>query len=477
MSLKSLSMTIGGRGADTRARLEVRNPATGEIFATAPDAGEAELEAAVAAARTAFPAWRDTPWEARAAIVSRVGGTIAANAAELSAMLTREQGKPAEQAEFEVMAAAQWCHATASLTLPDREVAAGPGRRQITRHVPIGVVAGLSPWNFPVVLSIWKIAPALLAGNTLVLKPSPFTPMTVLRIGELVRDFVPAGVLNIIAGGDALGPMITAHPGFDKISFTGSTATGRRVMESAAPTLKRLTLELGGNDVAIVLPDVDIAVTAEKLFWSAFTNSGQVCVATKRAYVHDDIYDAFRDALANLAKTVPLGDGGEQGGALGPIQNRLQFDRVTSLVADCEANGYRLIRGVAPAGEGYFVPVTLVDNPPEDSRIVQEEQFGPVLPLLRFSDVEEVLQKANNSEMGLAGTVWSNDLDAAMRVAERMETGNVWINEALALSPFAAFGGRKQSGIGVENGIEGLMSYTEPKTFLIAGSPSGRHEG
>jgi acyl-CoA reductase-like NAD-dependent aldehyde dehydrogenase len=468
MTHENLSMTIGGKPVDTAVRLDVRNPATAEIFAQVPDAGETVLDAAIAAARAAFPAWRDTPWAQRAKIVSMIGDTIAANAAELAAMLTREQGKPGEQAQFEVMAAAQWCQATATLTLPDLEMEAGPGRRQITRHVPIGVVAGISPWNFPVVLSIWKIAPALLAGNTLVLKPSPFTPMTVLRIGELVRDFVPAGVLNVITGGDALGPMMTAHPGFDKVSFTGSTATGRRVMQSAAPTLKRLTLELGGNDAAIVLPDVDIAETAQKLFWSAFTNSGQVCVATKRAYVHEDIYDQFRDALAEVVAAMPMGDGSQQGVALGPIQNRSQYDRVQELVRDCEAQGHRLIQGATPEGEGYFVPATLVDNPPEDSRIVQEEQFGPVLPLMKFTSIEEALAKANASDMGLAGTVWSKDTEAALRVAERMETGSVWINEGLALSPFAAFGGRKQSGIGVENGVEGLMAYTEPQTFLIA---------
>lgn len=463
----TLTMTIDGKAASSQSHLEVRNPATGQVFSEVPDAGAAELEAAIIAARNAFPAWRDTPWATRAGIVNRIGETIAANAAELAAMLTREQGKPAEQAQFEVMAAAQWCQATATLTLPDREIEAGPGRRQVTRQVPIGVVAGISPWNFPVVLSIWKIAPALLAGNTLVLKPSPFTPMTVLRIGELVRDFVPAGVLNVITGGDALGPLMTAHPGFDKVSFTGSTATGRRVMESAAPTLKRLTLELGGNDAAIVMPDVNVPQTAEKLFWSAFTNSGQVCVATKRAYVHNDIYDAFRDELAKLAQAVPMGDGSQQGTALGPIQNRPQYDRVMGLLADCSANGYRLLQGEAPEGEGFFVPVTLVDNPPEDSRIVQEEQFGPILPLMRFTEVEEAIVRANKSDMGLAGTVWSADTEAAMRIAERIDTGNVWINEGLALSPFAAFGGRKQSGVGVENGIEGLMAYTEPKTFLV----------
>ena len=468
MPQDTLTMTIDGKAASAERHLDVRNPATGRVFAAVPDAGAAELEAAIAAARNAFPAWRDTPWATRAAIVNRIGETIAANAAELAAMLTREQGKPAEQAQFEVMAAAQWCQATASLTLPDREIEAGPGRRQVTRYVPIGVVAGISPWNFPVVLSIWKIAPALLAGNTLVLKPSPFTPMTVLRIGELVRDFVPAGVLNIISGGDALGPMMTAHPGVDKISFTGSTATGKRVMAAAALGLKRLTLELGGNDAAIIMPDVPIEETAQKVFRSAFVNSGQVCIATKRAYVHEAIYDEFRDALARLVVSAKVGDGSEPGITHGPIQNRLQFGRVNDIVADCEAHGFAMIRGEATAGTGYFLPLTLVDNPPPESRIVKEEQFGPILPLIRFSDVDEVIAWANDSDMGLAGTIWSRNIDAALKLADRMETGNVWINEALALSPYAAFAGHKQSGLGVESGIEGLMAYTEPKTIFVS---------
>ena len=463
-----LTMTIDGAPAKTSALHEVRNPATGAVFSAVPDAGEAALNEAVAAARQAFDVWRQVPWADRAAVVTRIGDTIFQNAAELSSMLTLEQGKPADQAMAEIMTSAHWLRSTATLTLQDRETETAPGRKHITRYVPIGVVAAISPWNFPVALSAFKIAPALLAGNTLVLKPSPFTPMTVLRIGELVRDFVPAGVLNIISGGNSLGPMMTAHPGFDKISFTGSTATGKRVMAAAAPGLKRLTLELGGNDAAIVMPDVPIEETAQKVFRSAFANSGQICIATKRAYVHEAIYDEFRDALARLIVSAKVGDGSEPGVTHGPIQNRPQFDRVNDLLADCEAHGFAMIQGEASAGAGYFLPLTLVDNPPQESRIVQEEQFGPVLPLIRFSSVDEVIASANDSNFGLAGTIWSRNIDTALKLADRMETGNVWINEALALSPFAAFAGHKQSGLGVENGIEGLMAYTEPKTFLVA---------
>ncbi|MDR2857684.1 MAG: aldehyde dehydrogenase family protein [Novosphingobium sp.] len=463
-----LPMTINGEDAHALHRLEILNPASGETFATVPDAAAEDLDMAVAAARAAFPAWSARPYAGRQAIVARIGDTIMAGIEELSHLLTREQGKPIGQAQFEIAAAAQWAQATAGFALPVTVVEDSPEHRVETRHVPLGVVGAISPWNFPVLLSIWKIAPALLAGNTLVLKPSPFTPLAVLRLGQLLREVVPAGVLNIVTGGDHLGPLMTRHAGFAKISFTGSTATGRQVMGSAAPTLKRLTLELGGNDPAIVFPDVDIEKTAEKLFWSAFTNSGQVCVATKRAYVHDAIYDRFLGALTKLAGQVPMGDGAEQGTALGPIQNRLQYDRVRALIDDSRENGHRVIAaGTAPAGTGYFVPVTLIDNPPEDSRIVREEQFGPVLPLLRFSDEEDAVARANASEYGLAATIWTSDEDRALRIADRLDAGSVWINEGLALSPLAVFGGHKQSGVGKENGVPGLLEFTNSRTVTI----------
>lgn len=463
-----IAMTIGGIAADAHGRIEVRNPANGKLLATAPDAGAPELDAAVEAARLAFPNWSGKSWAERQAFVSRIGDTILANAEELIRLLTSEQGKPMEQARSEVVGAAQWCKAVASMAVPVEVIEDTPSHRVELHHVPIGVVGAISPWNFPVMLSIWKIAPAILTGNTLVLKPSPFTPLTVLRLAELLRDVLPAGVVNVITGGDALGPLMTAHPGFGKISFTGSTMTGRRVMAAAAATLKRVTLELGGNDPALVFPDVDVHATAEQIFWSAFTNSGQICVATKRAYVHDEIYDDFLAALTEIAATVRMGDGLEQGSVLGPVQNKAQYERVRALIDDSHQSGHRVIvAGTAPQGDGYFIPVTLIDNPPEDSRIVKEEQFGPVLPLIRFTDEENVIARANASEYGLAATVWTADEDRARRLARRIEAGSVWINEALALSPFAAFGGHKQSGVGQENGIGGLLEFTNTKTITV----------
>jgi aldehyde dehydrogenase (NAD+) len=283
-----------------------------------------------------------------------------------------------------------------------------------------------------------------------------------------LRGVLPDGVLNIVTGGDMLGPWMTSHPGIDKISFTGSTQTGRKVMASAAASLKRVTLELGGNDAAIVLPDVNVADVAEKLFWAAFGNSGQICIATKRMYVHKDIYEPLKAALIEYAKTVKIGDGAEQGTQLGPIQNRPQYERVLDLIADAKAKGYDFILGGDVAETpGYFVPISIIDNPPEDSRIVQEEQFGPVLPLLKFDNIEEAIRRANASEYGLGASVWSADTAKALAIGSQLQTGTVWINETQHLSPLAAFGGHKQSGLGSEGALEGLLEYTNAQTTFV----------
>jgi acyl-CoA reductase-like NAD-dependent aldehyde dehydrogenase len=290
-------------------------------------------------------------------------------------------------------------------------------RLSITRHVPLGVAAAIAPWNLPLGLAAFKLGPALLAGNTVVLKPSPFTPLTTLKVGELLRDVLPAGVLNVVSGGDQLGPWLTAHPGIDKIGFTGSTQTGRKVMASAAASLKRVTLELGGNDPAIVLADVDVATIAPQLFWGAFYSSGQVCLAAKRVYLHTDVYEPMKRALVDIAATVRVGNGADEGVQLGPIQNRPQYERVLDLIRDAQKQGYGFLTGGLPAErKGYFVPLTLIDNPPDDSRIVVEEQFGPVLPLLKFDDLDDVIARANAGEFGLGASVWSANTDHALDV-------------------------------------------------------------
>lgn len=466
---KTYANLIDGELVTTDQTLEVLNPANEEVVGLVPASGKDELDQAVAAARRAFKSWRKTSPEERQKVVQGISAAIKENADELYRLLTTEQGKPHAQAQMEIYGAAMLAAAQSGLTLDDVINQDDEERLSRTRRVPVGVVGGIVPWNFPVMMAIQKIVPALIAGCTIVLKPSPFTPLTTLRIAELIKDVVPAGTVNIITGEDSLGPLITEHPDIDKITFTGSTATGKRIMEGASRDLKRITLELGGNDASIVLPDADVEKVAEQLFWSSFSNAGQICVAAKRIYIHEDIYDDLSKAIAEYAKGVVVGDGSQQGTGVGPIQNRKQYERVLELIQDAKDNGYQFLTGgdVDPSGTGYYVPITILDNPPEDARIVAEEQFGPVMPLMKFSTVEEAIERANNSEYGLAGAVWTKDADKGVEIAEQLETGTVWVNEFLHISPLAPFGGHKQSGFGAEYGIDGLKEFTYPQVITV----------
>ena len=460
---------VNGEMVSTSNMLDVVNPANEEVIGQVPASGETELNQAVSAARAAFKTWSRKPIEERRAVVQAISATIKENSDELFRLLTAEQGKPHSQAQGEIYGAAAMSAAQASLDLEDEINEDSDERLSRTRRVPVGVVAGIVPWNFPVMMAVQKIAPAILSGCTIVLKPSPFTPLTTLRLAELIKDVVPAGVVNIITGEDTLGPLMTSHPDIDKITFTGSTATGKKIMEGASKDLKRITLELGGNDASIVLPDADVEKVAEQLFWSSFTNAGQICVAAKRIYIHEDIYDELSTAIAAYAKNVKVGDGSQQGTAVGPIQNKKQYERVIELINDAKDHGYKFLVGGDhdPEIPGYYVPITILDNPPEDARIVAEEQFGPVMPLMKFSTTDEVIARANASEYGLAGAVWTADTDEGVRVAEQLETGTVWVNEFLHLSPFAPFGGHKQSGFGAEYGKEGLLEFTYPQVITV----------
>jgi len=461
---------INGEMVGTAKTLDVVNPANEEVIGQVPACGEDELNQAVAAARAAFKSWSKTPIDERRKVVQAIAGVINENNDELFRLLTAEQGKPHAQAQGEIAGAAYMAGSQATLELEDEINEDTEQRLSRTRRVPVGVVGGIVPWNFPVMMAVQKIAPALLSGCTIVLKPSPFTPLTTLRLAELIKDVAPPGVVNIITGEDSLGPLITGHPDIDKITFTGSTATGKKIMEGASRDLKRITLELGGNDASIVLPDANVEKVAEQLFWSSFTNAGQICVAAKRIYIHEDIYDELSAAIAAYAKNVKVGDGSQQGTAVGPIQNKKQYERVLELIQDAKDNGYKFLVGGDAKDEtipGYYVPITILDNPPEDARIVAEEQFGPVMPLMKFSTTEEAISRANNSEYGLAGAVWTADPDEGVRVAEQLETGTVWVNEFLHLSPFAPFGGHKQSGFGAEYGKEGLLEFTYPQVITV----------
>ncbi|QYU69177.1 aldehyde dehydrogenase family protein [Leptolyngbya sp. 15MV] len=461
---------IDGQMTDNGKWLDVVNPANEDVIGRVPACGKDELDTAVAAARRAFKTWSKTPIEERRAAIQQISAIIKDNSDELHRLLTAEQGKPHSQAMGEIIGASMMAGAQATLDLEDEVNEDSDTRLSRTRRVPVGVVGGIVPWNFPVMMAVQKIVPAMLSGCTIVLKPSPFTPLTTLRLAALIKDAVPAGVVNIITGEDSLGPLITEHPDIDKITFTGSTATGKKIMEGASKDLKRITLELGGNDASIVLPDADVEKVAEQLFWSSFTNAGQICVAAKRVYIHEDIYDELSQAIAEYGKAVKVGDGSQQGTAVGPVQNKKQYERVLELIQDAKDQGYKFLLGGDggdPSGTGYFVPITILDNPPEDARIVAEEQFGPVMPLMKFSTDEEVIERANASEYGLAGAVWTKDTERGVRIAEQLETGTVWVNEFLHLSPFTPFGGHKQSGFGAEYGKEGLLEFTYPQVITV----------
>ncbi len=468
--MKPYALIINGRRVETEHHLEVRNPADGSVVGLMPVATEAALNAAVAAASAAFSDWAAMPDAERQALCNKVADIIEAHSEELAQLLTLEQGKPLGGlgSRFELGGAVAWTRATAGLSLPVEVLQDTPEGRVELHRKPIGVVGSITPWNWPVMIACWHLIPALRAGNTVVNKPSSLTPLSTIRMVELMNQVLPPGVMNVVTGAGGLGGSLAAHPGVSKVVFTGSTPVGKKVMEAAAGTLKRLTLELGGNDAGIVLPGTDPAAIAEGLFWGAFINNGQTCAALKRLYVHESVHDAVCDALVAYASNIPVGDGRLETSVLGPVQNENQLNLVRELVEDAKANGGKVLLGGNPGnGPGYFYPITLVSNVDNGVRLVDEEQFGPALPIIKYSSVDEVIARANASPFGLGGSVWSSDIEAAKAVAKRLECGSVWINKHGAIQPNAPFGGVKQSGIGVEFGVDGLKEFTTIQTLLV----------
>jgi acyl-CoA reductase-like NAD-dependent aldehyde dehydrogenase len=459
---------IDGELISGQAWFEVLNPATGQAFARAPLLSRAELDRAVAAARRAFPGWRATPVAERRAAIGRMAQILTDNAATLAQLLTEEQGKPVQQSRDEIGRAATQSRGLAQIVIADELLEENAERRIELKYFPLGVVGIITPWNAPINLAAGPLVAALYTGNTVVLKPSPYTPLCTLKIAALLRDVFPPGVLNVVAGGDELGEWMTAHPGIDKISFTGSVATGKKVMASCAGTLKRFTLELGGNDAAIVLDDVDPRAVAPKLFFAAFVNSGQVCMAFKRIYAHERIYEELCTALAEEASKARVGNGTEAGVELGPIQNLEQYEKVVGILNDTVAGGARILAGGrVPEGPGYFFPPTIVVDVDDHSRLVQEEQFGPILPVLRFSDEEDALRRANDTRFGLSGSVWGADVAHATRLAARLEVGTAWVNQHRTTSATVPFGGAKESGMGRQYAALGLKGYMEPRVISV----------
>ncbi|TDT78352.1 phenylacetaldehyde dehydrogenase [Arthrobacter sp. AG258] len=445
------------------------NPATGEPVGDAPVHTVADLQHAIDVAVAAQPAWAELGHEARSAALLKAADAIEARAEDLAQLLSREQGKPLNgpNARFEVGACAAWLRAAAATPL-EAETLVDDGETRAELHYrPIGVVGAIGPWNWPMMITVWQVAPALRMGNAVVVKPSEHTPLSVLALVETINEALPEGLLTVVSGGRDVGEALASHPAIGKIMFTGSTATGKAIIKSSADTVKRLTLELGGNDAGIVLPDADPKAIAEGLFWGAFINTGQTCAALKRLYVHDDIYDAVCDELTNVAKAMPMGNGLDENNVLGPLQNKAQYEIVANLVEAAKASGARVLLGGNPDTDqpGYFYPTTLVADIDNNNPLVAEEQFGPALPIIRYSTIDEAIQKANALDVGLGASVWSSNPATARNVAARIQAGTVWINKHGAVDPRIPFGGAKQSGYGLEFGVEGLKHLGVPQVI------------
>ncbi|KAK9577161.1 hypothetical protein V6Z90_008847 [Aspergillus fumigatus] len=428
------------------------NPANKEPNPPVPVASPAELDKAVAAAQVAFEQWSPFPLEDRRKALFAYSDALNAEKDGFTSLLTKEQGKPLSEAAMEVEMAVAWIKGLASLEIPEVVLENSSERKIVQRFTPIGVAAAIVPWNFPVLLAIGKVVSALITGNSIIVKPSPFTPYTALKLTELAIPFVPPGVFQALSGDDQLGPWMTRHPGILKVSFTGSTLTGKRIALAGAETFKQCTLELGGNDPAIICKDVDLDALVPK-----------VCMMIKRLYVHESIYEAFRDKLAAHVKTLPVGNGVQPDVFLGPVQTEMQYNKARDLLSSISAEGLRpALGGTVEESAGSFIHPTIVDNPPDTARVVTEEAFAPILPLLKWQTEEEVIARANADPAGLGGSVWSRDLDQAQRLASRLECGSVWINSHFAVAPHVPFGGRKESGSGVEWGVDGLKAYCNP---------------
>lgn len=462
----NLLATITPASGPTR---EILDPATGAVVGLAPVDTVQDLDRAVTAAGAAQPAWAALGHAARSDMLNRVADAIDAAAEPLAELLSREQGKPLNgpNARFEVGASSAWLRATAATPL-EAEVVVDDGQVHAEVHYrPIGVVAAIGPWNWPMMIAVWQIAPALRMGNAVVVKPSEHTPLSVLGLVAVMNQVLPAGLLTVVSGDREIGARLSTHPHIGKVMFTGSTATGKAIIRSSADTVKRLTLELGGNDAGIVLPDVDPKAIAQDLFWGAFINTGQTCAALKRLYVHDDVYDAVCEELTAVAAAMPMGNGLDEKNVLGPLQNQAQFDIVSRLVESAKESGARVLIGGNPDLDqpGYFYPTTLIADIDGANPLVIEEQFGPALPIIRYTDLDAVIREANSVDVGLGGSVWSADLGKAREVAARLETGTVWINGHGGVHPMIPFGGSKQSGYGLEFGVDGLKALGVPQVI------------
>ncbi|KAK4157663.1 aldehyde dehydrogenase [Chaetomidium leptoderma] len=454
---------------DSEETHRVTDPRTEEELWPCPVATKQDFEDAVAAAQKAFTTWSQTTVPERQALLVKLADVIKDNADELSSILMKETGKSKILADIDIQASIAQCLYYSRTALTDEIQHEDAHSKVIATHIPLGVVGAIAPWNFPLILSNIKVVSSLITGNCVIVKPSPFTPYAVLKWAELSRGVLPPGVFQVVNGGADLGAAMTAHPGIAKISFTGTIATGKRVMAACAATLKKVTLELAGNDACIVCADADLETAVPSVASGGFFNAGQVCVASKRVYVHESLYDEFLERLVKEVEArYGIVEDGHAPSVFGPVDNRVQYEVVKVIIEDCRSKGYDIVtggktEGVVGGKKGFWLPPTIVSRPPEESVLVQEEQFGPVLPILSWSDEDDVIKRSNLANAGLGASVYSSDLAQAERIARRLEAGGVWINQSERPNFGAYFSGMKDSGFGGEMGKQGLLSYAYTK--------------
>ncbi|HEX7871311.1 MAG TPA: aldehyde dehydrogenase family protein [Sphingobium sp.] len=476
--LPDLGLRAGADMLPTSATLSDEDPCTGETFAEIPVASASDVDAIVTAAAQALrdPAWRDLAPLARERLLHRFADAIEADLPRLAALEALDTGKPVAITEaVDIPAALSWLRSYAGwpskLAGRAGTLSATPGNYHVyTRREPVGVVAAITPWNFPIVLSMWKIAPALAAGCTIVLKPAPETPLSALRLAEIAREVgFPPGVFSVVTGDGATGAALSQHPVVAKVAFTGSTATGQSILAASVPALKRVTLELGGKSPSIICADADLSLAIPQAAMGCFFNTGQVCYAGTRLYVHRSVYDRVLEGIAAVGASQQMGASSDRASQLGPLISARQHQKVSGFVERARAAGIEAVGGPVPLPErGHYFAPTVLRDVAASAEVAREEIFGPVLTAAPFDDVEEAIARANDSAYGLAAHVWTRDLATAHRSAAAIEAGTVFVNCIMLADPAFPFGGMKLSGIGRENGSEVLDAYLEPKSVVMA---------